>query len=134
MIALILVAAALVVPGFHSPSSNIRCYALPGLLHCDIARADYRARLQDGCLNPKGEMGAGVDWHGFELSRAGKGHPVCAGGSLLTGNQHPRYVTLPYGRAWSSGPFTCTSRVAGVTCRSRAGHGFFVSRQTYRLF
>ena len=51
-----------------------------------------------------------------------------------TGNQHPRYVPLPYGRSWHSGSFTCTSRVAGVTCRSRAGHGFFVSRQNYRLF
>ena len=78
-------------------------------------------------------MGAGVDWHGFELSGAGKGHAVCAGGSLLTGNQHPRYVPLPYGRSWHSGSFTCTSRVAGVTCRSRAGHGFFVSLQTAPL-
>jgi hypothetical protein len=134
MIALVFVAAALVVPGFHSPSGNIRCYALPNVLHCDITRADYQARLQDNCLNPKGEMGAGVDWHGFEVPRTGKGHPICAGGALLTGSQHPRYALLPYGRTWRSGVFTCISQIAGVTCRNRAGHGVFVSRQSYRLF
>jgi hypothetical protein len=134
VIALVLVAAALVVPSFKSPSGNIRCFALPNVLHCDIQRAGYAAKLQSQCLNPKGEMGAGVDWHGFDLDRTHKGVVACSGGALLMGNVHPRYAPLPYGHTWRAGAFTCTSRVAGVTCRSRAGHGFFVSRLSYRLF
>jgi hypothetical protein len=45
---------------------------------------------------------------------------------------HPVYRTLAYGESWQRGPFTCTSRVTGVTCRNRTGHGLFISRQTYR--
>jgi hypothetical protein len=134
VIAVLVALALVVVPSFKSPSGNIRCFALPNVLHCDIERADYAAKLQDQCLNPKGEMGAGVDWHGFDLTRSRQGEVACSGGALLMGEQHPRYATLPYGHAWRSGAFTCTSAVAGVTCRNRAGHGFFVSRQRYRLF
>jgi hypothetical protein len=134
MIALVVALALVVVPSFKSPSGNVRCFALPNVLHCDVERADYAARLQDQCLNPKGEMGAGVDWHGFDVTRTRKGEVACSGGALLMGEAHPRYATLPYGRAWHAGAFTCSTAVSGVTCRSRAGHGFFVSRRRYRLF
>jgi hypothetical protein len=44
--------------------------------------------------------------------------------------------TLFYGRRWTaSGRFQCTSTASGMTCRSvRTGHGFFISRTSYRLF
>ena len=45
-----------------------------------------------------------------------------------------RYVDLPYGRTWRHGAFSCASRVTGVTCRNRAGHGLFVSRQSWRAW
>jgi hypothetical protein len=48
--------------------------------------------------------------------------------------QHPGYVTLAYGKTWRHGPFTCSSDVTGVTCRNRAGHGLFLSRQSWRAF
>jgi hypothetical protein len=43
-------------------------------------------------------------------------------------------VNLPYGSRWSQGPFTCWSRLDGVTCRNRSGHGLFISRQGWRAF
>ena len=45
-----------------------------------------------------------------------------------------RYVTLAYGRTWHSGAYTCRSRVTGLTCTNRAGHGLFLSRLSYRVF
>jgi hypothetical protein len=125
-------ASASVLPGFKSPSGNIRCYAQPNVLHCDIGHADYATAAQNSCLNPNGEMGAGVDWHGFELSATRKGTLSCSGGALLTGSQHPRYVTLAYGHVRVLGIFRCASRVTGVTCTNRHGHGLFVSRQSWR--
>jgi hypothetical protein len=134
VIALVVALALVVVPSFKSPSGNVRCFALPNVLHCDIERADYAARLQDQCSSPKGEMGVVVAWRGFDLTRTRKGEVACSGGALLMGEAHSRYATLPYGRTWRAGTFTCSSAVAGVTCRNHAGHGFFASRRRYRLF
>lgn len=129
--------AVTILPGITSPSGNIRCAAKGGhasVLHCDIRRADYAAVLQERCLNPNGEMGAGVDWHGFELTGTGSGTVSCSGGIWYTGSQRPRYVTLPYGRTRRLGVFTCTSRITGVTCTNRLGHGLFISRQRWRAW
>ena len=42
----------------------------------------------------------------------------------------PRSRAIPYGTSRRFGPFTCTSRTTGLTCRSRpSGHGFFLSRR-----
>jgi hypothetical protein len=122
------------LPGFRSPSRNIRCFRNaepPGTLHCSIARADYAQRLTAYCAAPP----IGVDWGGFELGPTRKAAVTCTGGVLYSpGSQRLNDTVLPYGRTWRSGPFTCVSRVAGVTCTSRAGHGLFVSRQSYRLW
>lgn len=131
------------LPGFHSPSGNIKCLFIPATrdtgygrapaaLLCQIAHADYASKLQARCMGPSG---GGVDWHGFLLTAAGKGGVNCSGGILYNPDtQRPSYVTLPYGRSWRQGVFTCSSRSTGVTCRNRAGHGVFVSRQTWRAW
>lgn len=46
----------------------------------------------------------------------------------------PTPVTLRYGRIWRFRAFTCVSRRTGLTCRNRAGHGLFFSRESYRVF
>jgi Family of unknown function (DUF6636) len=120
------------VPGFRSPSGNIRCLYVagpPAMMLCTIDRSAYAKKLQDQCMAPGG---AGLDWHGFTLRATKKGTPVCSGGILYNGT--PSYVTLRYGKTWRHGSFTCVSRRSGVTCRSRAGHGLSVSRQAYRLW
>jgi hypothetical protein len=130
--ALVVVVVAVILPGFASPTGNIRCAARtsqPAVLHCELGHADYAARLQARCT-----QGAGVDWHGFELTAVGRGQIACAGGSWHAGSEHPRYVTLPYGRTWKAGPFGCVSQPRGVTCHNPRGHGFFLSRERYRVF
>jgi hypothetical protein len=122
-------AAKTPLPSFRSPSGNIRCFDAV-VLHCAIAQADYAKTLQNRCIT-----GAGVDWHGFELSASGKGVISCSGGILYNPDkQTPHYPTLAYGKTWRQGGFTCASAVTGVTCHNRAGHGLVVSRQSWRGF
>jgi hypothetical protein len=125
--------AARIVPGFRSPSGNIHCYYNPKapasrgtmrVLTCEIRHADYMMQLQRRC--------SAGDWHGFGLRAKGKPTIFC------TGNPDPSirpvYTTLAYGKSWTRGPFTCTSRITGVTCRNQRGHGVFISRQSYRTW
>jgi hypothetical protein len=121
-----LLAAAILAftPGIKTPSGNISCFASHGTLHCEIAQASYRPRLQRACLSR-----ASLDWHGFELSPTERGTTTCSGGVLY--DTPPRYRTLAYGRTWRSGAITCTSRVTGLTCSAR-GHGMFISRASWR--
>jgi len=126
------------IPGIRSPTGNIKCLYVPrsgalGLadLICSIGRSAYGAKLQRRCQSGK----AGVDWHGFELTATRKATVLCTGGIMYDPQrQKPTYSTLPYGRTWRKAPFTCVSRLTGITCRSRAGHGLFISRRSYRLF
>ena len=122
-------AAKTLLPSFRSPSGNIRCFDA-GVMHCNIAQAGYTKTLQNRCIT-----GPGVDWHGFELSATGKGVISCSGGILYNPDtQTPHYPVLAYGKTWRQGAFTCASAVTGVTCHNRAGHGLFVSRESWRGF
>jgi hypothetical protein len=132
--ALALAAAFVALPGFHSPSGNIACY-VAGPLRCTIGHASYARTLQDRCLNPDGEVGAGVDWHGWELGATTSGRVTCSGGILYdSGTRRPVYADLPYGKSWTRGVFTCVSRRTGITCRTPSGHGLFVARQSWRAW
>jgi hypothetical protein len=65
------------------------------------------------------------------VSRTGPARFVCAGDTSMDA-QAP---ILAYGHAVTRGGLSCSSATSGMTCRStRTGHGFFVSRQGYRLF
>jgi len=122
------------LPGFRSPSGNISCLFVPGrpsTMLCRIARADYAESLRAHCAAPPIEL----DWAGFTLPATRKGGVSCSGGILYSPDtQVPTYVTLPYGRSWRHGAFTCRSRFTGVTCASRAGHGLVLSRQSWHTW
>jgi hypothetical protein len=128
-----LAASATRLPGFRSPSGNIKCLFVPGppnFMLCTIAHADYAKKLVAYCASPR----IGVDWAGFTLGPTKRGSVECAGGVLYDpATQHPSYVTLPYGKTWRHSVFSCWSRVTGVTCRNHTGHGLFVSRQAWRV-
>ena len=129
-----LAASASVLAGFRSPSGNIKCLYQPGppvFLWCSIARADYARKLTAYCARPK----IGVDWAGFTLGTRSKGSVECSGGTLYDpATQHPTYMTLDYGKTWRHGAFRCASAVTGVSGRNPAGHGLFLSRQSWRAF
>ena len=124
-------AFASTVPGIRTPSGNIRCVVPSprtdprnhGGLWCRIDRAAYRGTLERGCTG-------GLDWHGWVLSGNAAPEPVCSGGALWFGT--PRYTTLAYGRTWRRDGYACRSARVGLTCTNRAGHGLFVSRETWR--
>jgi hypothetical protein len=99
---------------FQTPSHKITCGEFPSggpgaFLRCDLLFLNDRAAF---------------------LRRTGRGrlnHVTDAVGV-------PGAAELPYGKTRHFGPFTCTSRVSGLTCRNPAGHGFTVSRQRQRVF
>ena len=119
------------LPGVVTPTGNIHCFyvpAKPAHLLCDIHRAAYSAREQDGC-----QARAGLDWHGWEVYATRRTTTVCSGGILYNSNKDkPVFRRLAYGRTWHFGAFTCTSRFTGLTCATGTGHGIFLSRQAWR--
>jgi hypothetical protein len=122
------------LPGFHSPSGNIKCFYVPGrpaILRCQIGEAAYAKRLTSYCGSPP----IGVDWAGFELTPTRKGAVTCSGGVLYSPErQVPVFVNQPYGTTWKHGAFSCASERTGVTCRNRTGHGVFISRASWRAW
>jgi hypothetical protein len=46
----------------------------------------------------------------------------------------PTASSLAYGTASRVGGSECISRSDGITCVNRAGHGFFISVQSYQVF
>lgn len=128
-----LVALAVAAPAdaalqfFRTPSGNIGCIwdsSQGGYLRCDM-----RSRLRNPA--PTKPRGCELDWGwSVNITRRGKTKITCAGDTVLG---QPGRV-LRYGQTWSRGGFTCTSRRAGLTCENAVGHGFFLSRQSWRRF
>ena len=114
-----------VLPGFRTPSGNIRCFVVDKL-YCSIEHSAYGGGLQARC---------DLDWHGFELGPAAKGTVYCTSNAPYDmGKQRPSNRILAYGKSFHRGAFTCSSRRTGITCRSRNGHGLFISRQAWRAW
>jgi hypothetical protein len=114
---------------FRTPSSNIGCLysAEPGTggpyLRCDILSGLKPA--------PKRPRGCTLDWkYGYRIRPTGPALTVCAGDTTV----NRRAKAIPYGGKWSRGGFTCLSRKAGLRCRNRSGHGFFLSKQHSHRF
>ena len=121
--------AALAVPalaqagGFQSPSGNIGCYIDKSGARCDIKHRSWSPPPAPKWCKLDYGQGAAVDKHG-------KAGLVCAGDTAL--NNGPK---LGYGHSITKGRFRCVSKTSGMRCVNRRdGHGFFISRQSYRLF
>ncbi len=115
---------------FVTPSRNIICawnadFDRPSrtYLRCDIgSRLDPRPRRPKSC---------DLDWaYGLSMSNVGRASPICAGDSVF----HGWKPVLAYGATWTKRGFTCRSRSVGLTCRNTKGHGFFLSRERWRVF
>jgi hypothetical protein len=114
---------------FVTPSHKIICAWNTGdaqsrpSLRCDVGfRLDPRPPRPKWC---------DLDWaYGLSMSSVGRASPICAGDSVF----HGWKPVLAYGETWRKRGFTCRSRSVGLTCTNTRGHGFFLSRERWRLF
>lgn len=114
---------------FKLPSGNIGCgysrfVGETALLRCEIVSL-LRPLPPKPAACTEGVWGRAVSAR--PRGRAGVG---CIGDTVI----EPRAPVLAYGQRWRRGGFTCRSRVSGLTCTNRDGHGWFLSRERSRLF
>ena len=110
---------------FETPSHNIGCYLDSKSVRCDIRERDWTPPPK-----PQYCIKAGVDWGQGVSVASHRASVVCAGDTTLGGPG-----LLGYGHSARRGQIYCISRTAGITCRNAdTGHGFFLSRASYRLF
>ncbi len=123
-------APAGVVMSFRTPSGNIGCTFSSGLVGATPnLRCDIHSGLRPRPTRPRN---CELDWgFGYSMGARGRAYAVCAGDTALI----PSSRVLRYGNKWSRGGFTCTSRVVGLRCTNRSGHGFLLSRaHSYRFW
>jgi len=124
---------------FRTPSGNIACaWALDNGPFPPFIRCDIRSGLRPPARRPRGcpadsDYGQGLQL--LAVPRAGErgrgvATVVCAGDTVLGASQR----ILAYGESVTHGHIACTSARTGLTCRNRAGRGFFLSRERWRLF
>jgi hypothetical protein len=110
---------------FETPSHNIGCFLSQHGPRCDI-----RERTWSPPPEPESCKKFGVDYgQGIALSSR-RADFICAGDTALGGT-----AILGYGQSAQRGAIDCDSEQKGVTCHDiDTGHGFFISRQSYRIF
>ncbi len=118
-----------VLYSFRTPSKNIYCLynsadsTTPAFVRCDIRSHLHPAPRPHKCV--EGEYGASVG-----MTKTGAAHVLCISDSTY----NPRARVLAYGTSWTRDGFRCTSRSIGLTCTNSRGHGFFLSRESWRVY
>jgi hypothetical protein len=110
---------------FRSPSGNIGCVMFEGGARCDIREREWSPPPRPASCSKEVDFGQGLN-----VGRVGKARFVCAGDTALD----PSASVLSYGTGSEVGGSECISRSDGMTCLNQAGHGFFISIQSYRVF
>jgi hypothetical protein len=110
---------------FRTPSGNIGCVMFDGGARCDIRKRDWAPLPRPASCSKEVDYGQGL-----QVGHRGQASFVCAGDTAL----EPGLASLSYGTASRVGGSECISRNDGVTCVNQAGHGFFVSVQSYQVF
>ncbi|MGH2940711.1 MAG: DUF6636 domain-containing protein [Solirubrobacterales bacterium] len=110
---------------FRTPSGNIGCVLSEGGARCDIRKRDWKPLPRPASCPSQTDYGQGL-----QVAHGGQASFVCAGDTAL----EPGLASLSYGTAARVGGSECISRDDGVTCVNQAGHGFFISVQSYQVF
>ena len=111
------------------PSGNIGCLYAPAPPNAASLRCDIRSGLKPKLVRP---ASCDQEWgDSVTLGPMGRTELFCHGDTVLGS---PETKVLRYGTTWTRGPFTCTSHATGLTCKNAAGHGFFMSAQSWRRF
>ena len=122
--------SAPVVISFRTPTGNIGCVFSSGFSASDrpTVRCDIRSRLHPEPRRPKR---CPLDYgDSIQVSRLGRAILVCHGDTAID----PGSRVLRYGHTWRRDGLSCTSRFDGLTCTNESRHGFFLSRQSWRIF
>jgi hypothetical protein len=111
---------------FRTPSGNIGCAMYEGGARCDIRKRDWKPLPRPASCSRQVGYGQGLEVPGG----GAQAQFVCAGDTALD----PSASSLAYGTASRVGGSECISRTDGITCVNQAGHGFFISVQSYQVF
>lgn len=110
---------------FTSPTGNITCAMNKHGAGCDVADMHWPLTAAD--VASCGQMALA----GLSLPAHGTVGFDCRTDVAVPDPQR----VLAYGKTIADGPITCSSAATGVTCRDRStGHGFFVSRDSFRRY
>ena len=120
------------IASFQMPSRNILCEAYIG----SVAQTNVQCGIKSGLVGARpaahcsgGDPSTSQVW----LPAGGRGARVdCAGDPGPFLNTHA--PILEYGRTWVGGAIRCASARHGLTCTNRQGHGFFLSRERWRVW
>jgi hypothetical protein len=122
--------AKAVIREFRTPSGNIGCVFSSGLdgAAAPTVRCDIRSRLRPA---PKQPANCPLDYgDSVQVERSGHAILVCHGDTAID----PHARVLAYGHQFRRDGITCVSQTAGLTCTNASGHGYFLSRQSWRVF
>jgi hypothetical protein len=120
---------------FKTPSRNIVCGYSIDL----FGKASMECGIKSGLKPPPRRihcLAGDPNDKRVGLRDTGRAVPVlCAGdpGPLLP-QIEARARVLRYGTKIRFGGIRCTSETTGLTCRNRNEHGFFISRERWRMF
>jgi hypothetical protein len=110
---------------FQTPTGNIGCYVDVNAARCDISERTWNPTPE-----PSSCKKTGLDYGQGIIVTHDHAEFVCAGDTTLGGEE-----TLAYGDSVERGEYLCESEPDGVTCTEReTGHGFFISRKSFRIF
>jgi len=120
---------------FKMPSGNIVCQYLvgPSVAFGAVVACAIKTGLKPALPRRACEFGSYASDRLILDARGPVSAPPCANEpSALVGEGQAG--VLSYGKTWSGGGIRCTSALAGLTCRNKSGHGFFLSREKWRRF
>ena len=123
-------ATASTVISFRTPTGNIGCVFSSGLTGAEkpVVRCDIRSRLRPSPAQPKR---CPLDYgDSIQVGTTGRPILVCHGDTAIDPTSH----ILRYGQTWRRSGLACTSRFDGLTCTNQSKHGFFLSRQSWKIF
>ncbi|TKV61009.1 hypothetical protein FDO65_04995 [Nakamurella flava] len=109
------------VSGLVSPSGNITCGVVGGILFCTIGVYDFDL---PSCPSPS--SGALIS-----LASTGPSDISSCGAEILDGVDA---TTLEYGDVAALGSYVCTVEEVGMACVSPGGFGFTIARAGYQPF
>ena len=113
---------------FRTPSKNIYCQYAAGLGSPPYLRCDIRSGLHNPAPGPH-RCVEGVYGQSVGMTKTAAARVLCISDTTY----NPQARVLAYGRSWSFNGFRCVSRSSGLTCTNARGHGFFLSRESWRV-